>query len=121
MVFQQVGELLLMFNQWFMEIWVKTSGTGVAFTRNPATGENKLYGEYLINAQGEDVVAGVRTPSQIETLQEVMPSVYKQFVELSQKLEQHFKDMQDIEYTIEDSKLYLLQTRSGKRTAQKLL
>ncbi len=99
----------------------ETSGTGVAFTRNPATGENKLYGEYLINAQGEDVVAGVRTPSQIETLQEVMPSVYKQFVELSQKLEQHFKDMQDIEYTIEDSKLYLLQTRSGKRTAQAAL
>ena len=99
----------------------ETSGTGVAFTRNPATGENKLYGEYLINAQGEDVVAGVRTPSQIETLQEVMPSVYKQFVELSQKLEQHFKDMQDIEYTIEDSKLYLLQTRNGKRTAQAAL
>ena len=98
-----------------------TSGTGVAFTRNPATGENKLYGEYLINAQGEDVVAGVRTPSQIETLKDVMPSVYEQFVELSQKLENHFNDMQDIEYTIEDSKLYLLQTRNGKRTAQAAL
>lgn len=98
-----------------------TSGTGVAFTRNPATGENKLYGEYLINAQGEDVVAGVRTPSQIETLKDVMPKAYEQFVSLSQKLEYHFKDMQDIEYTIEDEKLYLLQTRSGKRTAQAAL
>ncbi len=94
-----------------------TSGTGVAFTRNPATGENKLYGEYLINAQGEDVVAGVRTPSPIETLKDIMPDVYKQFVELSQKLENHFKNMQDIEYTIENGKLYLLQTRNGKRTA----
>lgn len=98
-----------------------TSGTGVAFTRNPATGENKLYGEYLINAQGEDVVAGVRTPSQIATLNDIMPDVYKQFVELSQKLENHFKDMQDIEFTIENGKLYLLQTRSGKRTAQAAL
>lgn len=98
-----------------------TSGTGVAFTRNPATGENKLYGEYLINAQGEDVVAGVRTPAEIATLKDVMPEVYNQFVNLSQKLEQHFKDMQDIEFTIENSKLYLLQTRSGKRTAQAAL
>ena len=94
-----------------------TSGTGVAFTRNPATGENKLYGEYLINAQGEDVVAGIRTPEQIDTLKQAMPEVYDQFVELSLKLENHFKDMQDIEFTIEEGKLYLLQTRGGKRTA----
>ncbi|MDD2492606.1 MAG: pyruvate, phosphate dikinase [Bacilli bacterium] len=97
------------------------SGTGVAFTRNPATGENKLYGEYLINAQGEDVVAGIRTPSEIETLKDIMPSVYNQFVELSLKLENHFNDMQDIEFTIENEKLYLLQTRGGKRTAQAAL
>jgi len=97
------------------------SGTGVAFTRNPATGENKLYGEYLINAQGEDVVAGIRTPSEIETLQEIMPDAYNQFVELSLKLENYFNDMQDIEFTIENGKLYLLQTRSGKRTAQAAL
>ena len=95
----------------------ETSGTGVAFTRNPATGENKLYGEYLINAQGEDVVAGVRTPEPISTLKEKMPEVYNQFVQLSQKLEKHFKNMQDIEFTIENKKLYLLQTRNGKRTA----
>lgn len=98
-----------------------TSGTGVAFTRNPATGENKLYGEFLINAQGEDVVAGVRTPQPIATLNNILPEAYKQFVELSQKLENHFKDMQDIEFTIENGKLYLLQTRSGKRTAQAAL
>ena len=98
-----------------------TSGTGVAFTRNPATGENVLYGEYLINAQGEDVVAGVRTPSPIATLKVDMPEVYEQFVETSQKLENHFKDMQDIEFTIENKKLYLLQTRNGKRTAQAAL
>ncbi len=98
-----------------------TSGTGVAFTRNPATGENKLYGEFLMNAQGEDVVAGVRTPLPIDSLKEVLPSAYQQFVELSNKLEQHFKDMQDIEFTIENSKLYLLQTRNGKRTAQAAL
>ena len=97
------------------------SGTGVAFTRNPATGENKLYGEYLINAQGEDVVAGIRTPSAIETMKDIMPSVYNQFVELSLKLENHFNDMQDIEFTIENEKLYLLQTRSGKRTAHAAL
>ena len=98
-----------------------TSGTGVAFTRNPATGENKLYGEYLINAQGEDVVAGVRTPSPISKLEEDMPQAYAQFVELADKLEKHFKDMQDIEFTIENEKLYLLQTRNGKRTAQSAL
>ena len=98
-----------------------TSGTGVAFTRNPATGENKLYGEYLINAQGEDVVAGIRTPEDISTLKEKMPQVYEQFVNTSLKLENHFKNMQDIEFTIENEKLYLLQTRNGKRTAQAAL
>ena len=97
------------------------SGTGVAFTRNPATGENKLYGEYLINAQGEDVVAGIRTPSPIADLKEAMPEVYEQFAELAKKLENHFQDMQDIEFTIENNKLYLLQTRGGKRTAQAAL
>ncbi len=94
-----------------------TSGTGVAFTRNPSTGEKKLFGEYLINAQGEDVVAGVRTPSPIAQLEQDMPEVYKQFVEIAQTLEDHYKDMQDMEYTIEDGKLYMLQTRNGKRTA----
>ncbi len=93
-------------------------GTGVAFTRNPSTGENKLYGEYLMNAQGEDVVAGIRTPQPISTLEEVMPDVYKQFVDISGKLELHYKDMQDMEFTIEKGKLYMLQTRNGKRTAQ---
>ena len=94
-----------------------TSGTGVAFTRDPATGEKKLYGEYLINAQGEDVVAGIRTPQKIETLQQVMPEVYEQFVNIAQTLENHYRDMQDMEYTIERGKLYMLQTRNGKRTA----
>ncbi len=92
-------------------------GTGVAFTRNPATGENKLYGEYLINAQGEDVVAGVRTPEPISTLEEKMPSVYEEFVKTTQILEKHYKDMQDMEFTIENGKLFMLQTRNGKRTA----
>ena len=93
------------------------SGTGVAFTRNPATGEKALFGEYLINAQGEDVVAGVRTPSPISKLQEEMPHVYEQFSDIANRLEQHYKDMQDMEFTIEDGKLYMLQTRNGKRTA----
>ncbi|HIZ20568.1 MAG TPA: pyruvate, phosphate dikinase [Firmicutes bacterium] len=93
------------------------SGTGVAFTRNAATGENKLFGEYLINAQGEDVVAGIRTPSPIATLEKDMPEVYKQFVEVADRLEKHYKDMQDMEFTIEDGKLFMLQTRNGKRTA----
>jgi len=92
-------------------------GTGVAFSRNPSTGENKLYGEYLINAQGEDVVAGIRTPEQIATLEKVMPAVYKQFADTAKKLENHYKDMQDMEFTIERGKLYMLQTRNGKRTA----
>ena len=93
------------------------SGTGVAFTRNPATGEKKLFGEYLINAQGEDVVAGVRTPSPISHLKEQMPEVYDQFSDIATRLENHFKDMQDMEFTIEDGHLYMLQTRNGKRTA----
>lgn len=93
------------------------SGTGVAFTRNPATGEKKLYGEYLMNAQGEDVVAGIRTPNPISHLEEDMPEVYKQFTEIANNLENHYKDMQDMEFTIENGKLYMLQTRNGKRTA----
>ena len=96
----------------------ETSGTGVAFTRNPATGENKLFGEYLINAQGEDVVAGIRTPHDISTLQNVMPEIYDQFVKVTHILENHYKDMQDIEFTIENEKLFILQTRNGKRTAK---
>ena len=94
-----------------------TSGTGVAFTRNPATGEKKLFGEFLMNAQGEDVVAGVRTPQTIDQLKEIMPEAYNQFVEICKKLESHYRDMQDMEFTIEDKKLYMLQTRNGKRTA----
>ncbi|MCL2106015.1 MAG: pyruvate, phosphate dikinase [Oscillospiraceae bacterium] len=93
------------------------SGTGVAFTRDPATGENALYGEYLINAQGEDVVAGIRTPNKIAQLKDEMPEVYEQFVQIANKLENHYRDMQDMEFTIENKKLYMLQTRNGKRTA----
>ena len=98
-----------------------TSGTGVAFTRDPATGEKKLMGEFLMNAQGEDVVAGVRTPSPIAKLHEVMPEVYDQFVKICATLEDHYRDMQDMEFTIEDKKLYMLQTRNGKRTAKAAL
>lgn len=94
-----------------------TSGTGVAFTRNPSTGEKGIYGEYLINAQGEDVVAGVRTPQPITKLAEDLPECYKEFMDLAMKLETHFRDMQDMEFTIEEGKLYFLQTRNGKRTA----
>ncbi len=94
-----------------------TSGTGVAFTRNPSTGERLIYGEYLINAQGEDVVAGIRTPMPISKLEEDLPECYEQFIEIANKLEAHYRDMQDMEFTIEDKKLYFLQTRSGKRTA----
>lgn len=93
------------------------SGTGVAFTRNPATGEKALFGEYLINAQGEDVVAGIRTPQPISHLQQDMPEVYNQFADIATRLEQHYTDMQDMEFTIENGKLYMLQTRNGKRTA----
>ena len=95
----------------------ETSGTGVAFTRNPSTGEKGIYGEYLINAQGEDVVAGVRTPQPISQLEKDLPECYKQFMELAMKLENHYRDMQDMEFTIEEGKLYFLQTRNGKRTA----
>ena len=96
-------------------------GTGVAFTRNPATGEKKLYGEYLINAQGEDVVAGIRTPEPISKLESDMPEAYNQFVKIANMLENHYKDMQDMEFTIENGKLFMLQTRNGKRTAQAAL
>ncbi|PPK81586.1 pyruvate phosphate dikinase [Lacrimispora xylanisolvens] len=99
----------------------ETSGTGVAFTRDPATGEKHLMGEFLMNAQGEDVVAGVRTPQKIEQLKEVMPEVYHKFVGICSILEDHYKDMQDMEFTIEDKKLYMLQTRNGKRTAKAAL
>ena len=95
-----------------------TSGTGVAFTRNPSTGAKGIYGEYLINAQGEDVVAGVRTPQPITQLEQDMPECYREFIDLAMKLEDHYRDMQDMEFTIEEGKLYFLQTRNGKRTAQ---
>ena len=94
-----------------------TSGTGVAFTRNPSTGAKGIYGEYLINAQGEDVVAGIRTPQPITRLEEDMPECYKQFIDIANRLENHYRDMQDMEFTIEDGKLFFLQTRNGKRTA----
>lgn len=96
-------------------------GTGVAFTRNPSTGENKLYGEFLMNAQGEDVVAGIRTPQKIDQLKEVAPSAYDDFVAITKKLETHYRNMQDMEFTIEKGKLFMLQTRNGKRTAQAAL
>ena len=96
-------------------------GTGVAFTRNPATGESKLFGEFLMNAQGEDVVAGVRTPNKIDQLAEISPAAYEQFVDICSKLEKHYKNMQDMEFTIENGKLFMLQTRNGKRTAQAAL
>lgn len=99
----------------------ETSGTGVAFTRDPSTGEKGIYGEYLLNAQGEDVVAGIRTPEPITRLEQDMPEAYAEFIRLANKLENHYKDMQDMEFTIEDKKLYFLQTRNGKRTAQAAL
>ena len=98
-----------------------TSGTGVAFTRNPATGEKKLMGEFLLNAQGEDVVAGIRTPKPIAELEKIMPEVYKEFTKICEKLEKNYRDMQDMEFTIEDKHLYMLQTRNGKRTAKAAL
>ncbi len=98
-----------------------TSGTGVAFSRNPSTGEKKIFAEYLMNAQGEDVVAGIRTPQQIEQLEKENPEVYKQFMDIVNTLENHYRDMQDMEFTIEEGKLYFLQTRNGKRTAQAAL
>ncbi len=99
----------------------ETSGTGVAFTRNPSTGEKKVFGEFLMNAQGEDVVAGIRTPLTIDVLNDIMPEIYKEFMEIAHTLEQHYRDMQDIEFTIEQGKLYMLQTRNGKRTAEAAL
>ena len=92
------------------------SGTGVGFTRNPATGEKEFYGEFLINAQGEDVVAGIRTPQPIRELEQVMPKAYKQLRDITTRLEKHYKDVQDFEFTIQDERLFMLQTRSGKRT-----
>ena len=97
----------------------ETSGTGVAFSRDPATGENKISAEYLPNAQGEDVVAGIRTPLHIDELNARMPDVYRQFVETIKLMENHYRDMQDMEFTVEDGKLYFLQTRNGKRTPAK--
>ena len=97
--------------------WSDESGTGVAFTRDPATGEKKLMGEFLMNAQGEDVVAGVRTPMPIQKMAEIMPEVFEQFQQVCQTLENHYHDMQDMEFTIQDRKLFMLQTRNGKRTA----
>ena len=94
------------------------SGSGVAFSRNPVNGNNELYGEYLINAQGEDVVSGIRTPNDINSLKETMPKIYNQFYKYAKKLEKHYKDMQDMEFTIENGKLYILQTRNAKRTAK---
>src|SRR6185295_10715329 len=93
------------------------SGSGVAFTRNPANGENEFYGEFLINAQGEDVVAGVRTPQPVIELKKLMPKCYAQLLKVRERLEQHFRDVQDVEFTIQDGKLFMLQTRNGKRTA----
>jgi len=94
-----------------------TSGTGVCFTRNPSNGENKFYGEFLMNAQGEDVVAGIRTPQEIEELGKIMPECYKELCQIRLDLEKHYTDMQDMEFTIQEGKLYMLQTRTGKRTA----
>lgn len=99
----------------------ETSGTGVAFSRNPSTGEHKIFAEYLMNAQGEDVVAGIRTPEPIEKLNQEMPEIYKEFMDIVHKLENHYRDMQDMEFTIEEGKLYFLQTRNGKRTAEAAL
>src|SRR3989441_10065989 len=96
----------------------ETSGTGVGFTRNPATGEREFYGEFLMNAQGEDVVAGIRTPVPIKELQKVMPQCYTELREITDRLEKHYRDMQDFEFTIQEGKLYMLQTRNGKRTGK---
>jgi len=94
----------------------KKSGTGVAFTRDPGTGEDKLYGEFLLNAQGEDVVAGIRPPHDIDELKRLMPSIYEELQEVRTRLEEHYGDMQDLEFTVEEGTLYILQTRDGKRT-----
>ena len=121
MTFHIPGEPLINVQMMAFGNMGETSGTGVAFTRDPATGEKHLMGEFLMNAQGEDVVAGVRTPQKIDQLKEVMPEVYDQFVGICHKLEDHYRDMQDMEFTIEDRKLYMLQTRNGKRTAKAAL
>ena len=94
-----------------------TSATGVCFTRNPATGAKELYGEFLVNAQGEDVVAGIRTPRSLAEMEEVLPEAYRDLIDTMKKMESHYRDMQDMEFTVENGKLYLLQTRNGKRTA----
>ena len=94
------------------------SGTGVAFTRDPSTGEKKMYGDYLLNAQGEDVVAGIRNTEKIENLTKDLPQAYREFLEITGKLEKHYREMQDVEFTIENGKLWMLQTRGGKRTAK---
>jgi pyruvate,orthophosphate dikinase len=94
----------------------ETSATGVAFTRNPATGEQDIFGEFLPNAQGEDVVAGIRTPRPLREMERILPNAYQQFLETASKLEREFRDMQDVEFTVEQDRLYMLQTRSGKRT-----
>src|SRR4029077_14936480 len=99
----------------------ETSGSGVAFTRNPANGENEFYGEFLINAQGEDVVAGVRTPEPVADLKKKMPKSYAELLKVRQTLEKHFKDVQDVEFSIQEGKLFMLQTRNGKRTAMAAL
>ena len=117
MIYPGTGERQSLLSRWRLETSITNSGTGVAFTRNPATGEKKLFGEFLMNAQGEDVVAGIRTPQPIDELKKTMPEVYEQFVQISQNLEKHYHDMQDMEFTIENKKLYMLQTRNGKRTA----
>ena len=106
-----------MFNQWYLVIWVKLVEQVLHLQETHATGEKGIYGEYLINAQGEDVVAGVRTPEPITKLKEDLPECYDEFITLANKLENHYKDMQDMEFTIEEGKLYFLQTRNGKRTA----
>ena len=105
-----------MCRRWCSATWANTSATGVAFTRDPASGEKVFYGEYLINAQGEDVVAGVRTPHPIADLAKEMPAAHKELLKVRDLLEKHFKDMQDLEFTVEDNRLYILQTRNGKRT-----
>ena len=112
-----IGVLPLTCRQWYSVTPATVPAQALLSPGNPATGERKLFGEYLINAQGEDVVAGVRTPSPIAHLQEQMPEVYAQFAEIADRLEKHYKDMQDMEFTIENGKLYMLQTRNGKRTA----
>ena len=107
-----------MYKQWYLEIWEKNCATGVAFTRNPSTGTKEIFGEYLINAQGEDVVAGTRTPQNLLTMDKSMPKIFRQLKKIFKQLEKKYKDMQDIEFTIENNKLWMLQTRSGKRTAR---